>query len=261
MKALGIIPARYAATRFPGKPLVDLLGRTMIQRVWEGAMESERLSHVLIATDDERIARVCEGFGADVVMTAPELPSGTDRILAAYRQYAVDTKTTFDAVVNIQGDEPLLPGAVVDALLIALANHDLQQPIVTTPIQQIISSEELLASHIVKVALNQAFKALYFSRSPIPHYRKSTVYSDWLTAHTFWKHIGIYAYTTPALRRFGEIAPSPLEEIEQLEQLRLLENGVEFYCVPTDEEFVAVDIESDAEKVREILRQRQKNPA
>lgn len=257
MNALGIIPARYAATRFPAKPLADLLGKPMIQRVWEGAMEAKQLSHVLVATDDERIASACTGFGADVVMTAPELPSGTDRILAAYRIFTERTGQTFDAVVNIQGDEPLLRGSVVDDLLAALAQHDLTQNIVTTPIKRIVAPDELETPHIVKVALTPDRRALYFSRSPIPHYRKSAVYADWLEASTYWKHIGIYAYTAPALMRFGELPPSRLEEMEQLEQLRLVEDGTAFYCVPTEEEFVAVDIENDAEKVRQILRERE----
>lgn len=261
MNALGIIPARYAATRFPAKPLADLLGKPMIQRVWEGARESMQLQHVLIATDDERIASVCEGFGAEVVMTAPELPSGTDRILSAYRIFTERAGKNFDAVVNIQGDEPLLRGTVVDDLLTELERHDLSQHIVTTPIKRIVSTDELETPHVVKVAMTPsqkslAHKALYFSRSPIPHYRKSTLYADWLEAHPYWKHIGIYAYTAPALIRFGELPPSRLEEMEQLEQLRLVEDGTAFYCVPTEEEFVAVDIESDAEKVRHILRER-----
>jgi len=256
LNALGIIPARYAATRFPAKPLADLLGKSMIRRVWEGAMEAEQLSHVLVATDDERIASACTSFGADVVMTAPELPSGTDRILSAYRIFTERTGQAFDAVVNIQGDEPLLRGSVVDDLVTALAGHDLTQNIVTTPIKRIVAPDELETPHIVKVALTPARRALYFSRSPIPHYRKSAVYADWLEASTYWKHIGIYAYTRPALLRFGELPPSRLEEMEQLEQLRLVEDGTAFYCVPTEEEFVAVDIESDAEKVRHILRER-----
>ncbi len=256
MNALGIIPARYAATRFPAKPLADLLGKPMIQRVWEGAQEAQQLQHILIATDDERIATVCRGFGAEVVMTAPDLPSGTDRILSAYRIFAERTGKNFDAVVNIQGDEPLLRGAVVDDLLTELGKHDLSQHIVTTPIKRIASTDDLETPHVVKVAMTPARKALYFSRSPIPHYRKSTLYADWLEAHTYWKHIGIYAYTAPALMRFGELSPSPLEELEQLEQLRLVEDGTVFYCVPTEEEFVAVDIESDAEKVCHILRER-----
>lgn len=257
MNALGIIPARYAATRFPAKPLADLLGKSMIQRVWEGAKEAKQLSHVLVATDDERIASACTSFGADVVMTASELPSGTDRILSAYRIFTERTRQTFDAVVNIQGDEPLLRGSVVDDLLTALAGHDLRQNIVTTPIKRIVAPDELETPHIVKVALTPEHRALYFSRSPIPHYRKSTLYADWLEASTYWKHIGIYAYTRSALLRFGELPPSRLEELEQLEQLRLVEDGTTFYCVPTDEEFVAVDIESDAEKVRQILRERE----
>lgn len=257
MKSLGIIPARYGATRFPAKPLADLLGKPMIQRVWEGAREAKRLAHVIVATDDERIASVCEAFGAEVIMTDSDLPSGTDRILAAYRLHTERTGQTFDTVVNIQGDEPLLRGVVIDDLLTTLERYKLTKHIVTTPIKKIDESDELVASHIVKVALNQAQKAIYFSRSPIPHCRESTLSSDWLKEYTYWKHIGIYAYTTPALVRFGELSPSPLEQVEQLEQLRLLEDGVEFYCVPTEEEFVAIDIESDAVKVRQILRQRE----
>jgi 3-deoxy-manno-octulosonate cytidylyltransferase (CMP-KDO synthetase) len=270
LRSIGIIPARYAAVRFPAKPLVDLLGKSMIQRVWEGAREAERLQHILIATDDERIANHCTAFGADVVLTSPELPSGTDRILAAVRAYTTEQKTSFDVVVNIQGDEPLLRGDVIDALVAEMENmgniaHSrpagrfvLPEHVVCTPVKRITDAEDLTNPNIVKVAMNQERRALYFSRSPIPHIRGVSDYALWLeTQHragrAFWKHCGIYAYTMSALVRFGECAPSPLEQCEQLEQLRLLEDGTAYVCVETNREFVAIDTPEDAERVRVML--------
>jgi 3-deoxy-manno-octulosonate cytidylyltransferase (CMP-KDO synthetase) len=258
IRAIGIIPARFAAARFPGKPLVDVLGKSMIQRVWEGAKEANLLRHVLVATDDERIANHCADFGADALMTSPDLPSGTDRILAAFRSYTANTSTAFDVVVNIQGDEPLLNGDVIDALVEEISNRDCASNLVCTPVKRITTADDLANPNVVKVAMNAERTALYFSRSPIPHIRGFSSHGDWLQSQqgvecAFWKHIGIYAYTTPALTRFGELTPSVLEQCEQLEQLRLLEDGTAYICVETDREFVAIDTPEDARRVREIL--------
>ncbi len=265
MSAIGIIPARYGAMRLPGKPLVDLLGKTMIQRVWEGAREATLLERLLIATDDERIANVCSSFGAEAVLTAPELPSGTDRIASAYQI----TGKQYDIVVNIQGDEPLLRGAVIDDLLRGLAATP--NASVATPIKRLTNAEDLSNPAVVKVARDKTGRALYFSRSAIPFVRDAESQAEWLTyqqlnnqqldnqqstTQLFWKHIGIYAYRTPTLLRFQELKPSALEQAEQLEQLRLLEDGAEFLCVETEVEFVAIDTPTDVERVREILRTR-----
>jgi 3-deoxy-manno-octulosonate cytidylyltransferase (CMP-KDO synthetase) len=270
--ALGIIPARFAATRFPGKPLVDLHGKPMIQRVWEGAKEARSLDRVVIATDDEQIVNACKRFGvpdADVVMTASSLPSGTDRIAEAYKHIVASEGREYSIVVNIQGDEPLLRGAVVDALVEHLADpRCTDHADVATPMKRITDPDDLRNPMVVKIALAKAVhgvrRALYFSRSPIPSMRDATsdaamfagLYDEWLRRGQFWKHVGIYAYKTASLLRFQELEPSVLEFTEQLEQLRLLEDGARFACVETSEEFVAIDTPSDAERVRAILSER-----
>jgi 3-deoxy-manno-octulosonate cytidylyltransferase (CMP-KDO synthetase) len=255
MKAIGIIPARYASTRFPAKPLCNVFGKTMIQRVWEGATAAHVLERVLVATDHECIAEVCAAFGAEVVMTAPELPSGTDRVAAAYQQHVAACKEEYDIVVNIQGDEPLLKGSVIDRLVETLEGSKAD---VSTPIQRLTNPQELVDSAIVKVVLNNNHMALYFSRSPIPCVRdvapSEEMYAEWLRRGQFWKHIGLYAYRTEALLRFQKIPPSPLELSEQLEQLRLLQDGLLYVCVETSEHFVAIDTPEDVERVVALLR-------
>jgi 3-deoxy-manno-octulosonate cytidylyltransferase (CMP-KDO synthetase) len=277
--ALGIIPARFGSTRLPGKPLVELLGKTMIQRVWEGALQSRLLDKVIVATDDVRIMEECRGFGAEVVMTSPTLPSGTDRIAEAYRLYMA-AHGGYSIVVNIQGDEPLIQGKLLDALVQALSSSRAD---VATPIHRISSPEELLNPSVVKVVLAKPSAAnrssstdestipddslhptaLYFSRSPIPHIRDvpttEAMYEEWIRRGQFWKHIGIYAYTTEALLRFQRLPPSHLEQTEQLEQLRLLEDGAVFVCVETTDELISIDTPEDVKRVSAVLAQEQQN--
>lgn len=245
MKSIGIIPARYGSTRFEGKPLVDLCAKTMIRRVWEGANESKLLNRIIIATDDERIADECRKMGADFVLSQKRFVSGTDRIADAY----VNLGEKFDIVVNIQGDEPLLHGNIIDDLVCALENSSAD---VATPVKKISAISELENPTIVKVVMNSNGMALYFSRSPIPHIRGDFL-ENWLEKQEFWKHIGLYAYKTSALSRFVNLPPSPLEIAEQLEQLRLLEDGAVYQCVKTEQNLIAIDTPEDAEKVRSIL--------
>lgn len=246
MKAVGIIPARYASVRLPAKPLVDLCGKSMIQRVWEGASESSLLERVVVATDDERIADACRVFGAEVVLTSPDLLSGTDRIAAAHRAL----EQQYDIVVNIQGDEPLLRGSLVDSLVQALYDSEAD---VATPVTAISLLEDLVNPAVVKVAMHPAGRALYFSRSPIPFFRDAAQH-DWLSRYPYKKHIGLYAYRIAALERFVALPPSLLERAESLEQLRLLEDGAVFHCVETDIHLVAIDTPEDAERVRALLQ-------
>lgn len=228
---VGVIPARYAATRLPGKPLVDLGGQTMVERVWRAASAATTLDQVLVATDDERIADVVRGFGGDAELTDPNLPSGTDRCYAAIVQRGWQPSI----VVNIQGDEPLLQAHVVDDLVLCIQKGNCD---VATPIQRIADNTELLTQSVVKVAVAEDFHALYFTRAPIA---------------THWKHVGLYAYTWQALTKHITTAPSQLEGAEKLEQLRLLEAGARFVCVETTVPFRAIDTPDDIEPVLQLL--------
>lgn len=228
---VGVIPARYASTRLPGKPLVDLCGQTMIERVWRSASKSKSIHKVLIATDDERIARAAQTFGAHVVLTPAECASGTDRCYAA----VVNEGYTPDVVINIQGDEPLLESVDLDNLVTCLLQSDAHVATLITPLT---SAQEQQSPSVVKVVRNRHGNALYFSRAPIP---------------TNWKHIGIYAYRWTSLLRHIQIAPSMLEGAENLEQLRLLEDGAVFATVITNNRYVAIDTPEDVQTVCAIL--------
>ena len=247
---LGVIPARYASTRLPGKPLVDLEGQTMIERVYRGAAASTALDRVVIATDDERVLQDAHRFGGEVVMTDPTLPSGTDRCAAVVDLLGIDP----DVVVNIQGDEPLLQPQVVTDLVDALRTTEAD---VATPIKAISKPGELIEPSTVKVALNGSGRAVYFSRSVIPFVRDVPTL-QWFDKQRFWKHIGIYAYRTDVLKRHVSLPVSGLEKAEALEQLRLLESGAWFQCVETTQEFIAVDTPEDADRVREYIREQKK---
>lgn len=247
MTAIGVIPARFASVRLPGKPLVDLCGKSMIRRVWEGVCQATQLKRIVVATDDERIAQECLSFGAEVLMTPPELPSGTDRIAHACAML----NTPFDIVVNIQGDEPLLHGRVVDQLVEALYTTNAD---VATPIQRIVDARDMLNPAVVKVAITAQGRALYFSRSAIPFARDNEDVATWHERHPYWKHIGLYAYRAAILQRFTALPPSPLERVEALEQLRLVEDGAAFQCVEIADRLIAVDTPEDAERVRAVLQ-------
>ena len=242
---VGVIPARYASTRFPGKPLTDLHGQTMIERVWRAASNAAHVDEVIIATDDDRIATVARGLGAHVVMTSSDLPSGTDRCHAAVKQAGLAA----DIVVNIQGDEPLLPAELIDDLVIALRIGDAD---VATPISRLQNVSDLFDPNVVKVVLSASGHALYFSRSTVPYVRTVPT-GEWLDHQRFWKHIGIYAFTMEALDRHVQLDVGDLERAESLEQLRLLEYGAAFRCVVTEATLVSVDTEADADRVRSYL--------
>jgi len=218
-----VIPARYASTRLPGKALLPMAGKPMIQWVHERAARS-RASEILIATDDSRIARASESFGAHVVMTEPTHASGTDRIaeVARARQWAPS-----DIVVNVQGDEPLIPPALIDQVAgLLLTNSNAHMATLGSPLTNL---DQLLDPNVVKVVMDVTGRALYFSRAPIPWNRDSA--PSGLASQTNFagarRHIGIYAYRVEALLRLASLAPTPLEQAEKLEQLRALENGFE----------------------------------
>lgn len=245
---IGVIPARIGSTRLADKPLIDLEGQTMIERVWRAASESTMLNRLVIATDSELIASEARRIGAECVITGQEIPTGTDRCLAAVNALGLSP----DVVVNIQGDEPLLEHSILDSCISALESHNAD---VATPVTRLTSVEELLDDGCVKVAMASSGRALYFSRSPIPHLREVEI-ELWPEHGGYWKHLGIYAFTAQALKRHVLLPPSLLETSERLEQLRLLEDGAHFVCVETAVQLVSIDVEADAERVRNILRTR-----
>lgn len=244
---VGIIPARYAATRLPGKPLVDLNGQSMIERVWRAAHACSELDRVIIATDSELIMQEAQRIGAEAMLTDPDLPSGTDRCYAVVQM--LDPRPT--TVINIQGDEPLLQASVLTQLIQALRSGPAD---VSTPVTRIVHQQDLADPNVVKVAMAADHRAVYFSRSPIPHLRGVDI-DQWLHHQSYWKHIGVYAYRLDALERHVSLPVSVLERSESLEQLRLLEAGTHFVAVETDVEFISVDTPEDAERVRAYLSQ------
>ena len=242
-----VIPARYGSTRLPGKPLLDIAGKPMIQRVWEQACKSSA-DRVIIATDDERILQVAVAFGAQACMTSTEHPSGTDRLQQVAAELQLEDS---HILVNVQGDEPLLPPAVIDQVARNLEQHTVAG--ISTLCEPITDLEELRNPNAVKVVSDESGLALYFSRAAIPwprdHFAAAT---PLMPAEGNWyRHIGIYAYRTEFLHEFVGWSPAPLEELEQLEQLRALYHGVRIHVAQADEDVPAgVDTEQDLEAVR-----------
>jgi 3-deoxy-manno-octulosonate cytidylyltransferase (CMP-KDO synthetase) len=246
MKALGIIPARYGSTRFPGKPLALLAGKPMVQWVYERAAQSELLSEVIVATDDHRIFDAVKECGGRVVMTRPDHPSGSDRIAE------VAAKSDAEIIVNIQGDEPLIEPAAIDRGVKILLDNPAAQ--VGTLVRPIRDAADLRNPNIVKVALAQDRTALYFSRSPIPFCRGAQTDAEWLQQHTYFKHIGLYIFRREMLLQFVKWPPGVLEKVEILEQLRLLEHGVKIHVAVTEYEARGVDTEEDLEVLGDELK-------
>ena len=247
MRFLGIIPARYASTRFPGKPLVDIAGKVMIQRVYERA--SDVLEEVWVATDDARIEEAVKGFGGKVVMTSESCPSGTDRCREALERIQETTDRSFDVVINIQGDEPFLHPEMLEKLM---SCFDDERAHIATLVNPAVYEDEIFNPSEVKVVFDKNKDALYFSRSPIP-YLMEVDKADWLEHHTFYKHVGIYAYRMDVLREITELPVSSLEATERLEQNRWLENGYRIKVEITDHESVPVDTPEDLERIQRLL--------
>jgi len=240
MKTIGIIPSRYASTRFPGKPLVQIAGKSMIKRVYEQATKSKSLDEVVVATDDLRIVEEVKSFGGNYVLTDSKHQSGTDRCAE------VITKLPhFDTIINIQGDEPFIDPEQIDLLAGCFKDGGVQ---LATLIKGISSEEELFNTNIPKVVLNAFEEAIYFSRQTIP-YLRNTAQKDWLGAHQFYKHIGIYGYSSEALLEITKLPPSILELAENLEQLRWLENGYKIKTKITTLETLAIDTPDDLKKL------------
>lgn len=242
MRAIGIIPARWGSTRFEGKVLAQINGKPMIEHVWQRARQSRLLNEVIIACDDERIARAAEKFGAKAVLTSKDHACGTDRVA----QVAADVSA--EIIVNIQGDEPLIHHNVIDDLVAALQSDSLSK--MATAIKIIQSAEELSNPNVVKVVVDAQGNALYFSRSVIPYDRDNAG----MDRIKYYKHLGIYAYRKNFLLKFRDMPKSRLEQAEQLEQLRALEAGVKIRTVLTDIETVGVDTPEDLARVVKILR-------
>jgi len=235
-KVVTVIPARYASTRFPGKPLADLWGKPIIQHVWERTRAARLCQQVIVATDDDRIAAAARGFGAEVAMTRPDHPSGTDRVAE------VAGGMVADLIVNVQGDEPLIEPASIDAAVAPLlADASIPMGTLCCPIEDV---EELANPNLVKVVCDQAGFALYFSRLPIPFVRE---HGGRAARH---RHIGLYVYRREFLLALAKLPPTPLEQAERLEQLRVLEHGHRIRVVTVPQAFPGVDTPGDLERVR-----------
>ncbi len=246
MKIVGIIPARFASIRFPGKPLALIAGKPLIQHVVEQCQQAKSLSEVIVATDDTRIWEVAQDF-CRVEMTRPEHPSGSDRIAE------VAERCDCEAVVNIQGDEPLIDPNVIDAVANALNQSEMSTA--ATPIKNL---SELDNPNVVKVVVNVAGHALYFSRRTIPYLREaaSRPVNEQLAAFPFLKHLGIYGFRRETLLRLVKFPVSPLENAEKLEQLRALENGIQIAVVKVDYDSIGVDMPEDVARVEAIISHR-----
>ena len=239
MKILCVIPARYASTRLPGKPLADIVGKPMIQHVYERSAQATIPQQVVVATDDEKVFQAVQQFGGKVVMTSSEHQTGTDRLAEVASKYA-----EVDVIINVQGDEPLINPKVIDELAQEFLNDTALQ---MASVMSIMDTEDYQNPNAVKVVTDLNNNALYFSRSLLPYPRvagKANVY----------KHIGIYAYKKDFLLNFAKLEPTPLEQSESLEQLRALENGYKIKMIKTKSKFIGVDSIEDLQTVNELLR-------
>ena len=246
MKILGIIPARFASSRFPGKPLANIGGKSMIQRVYEQALKAKSLSKVVVATDDTRILDHVTAFGGEAYMTAENHPSGTDRCFEALQKAGGGSK--FDYIINIQGDEPYIDPETIDQMAKLL---DFKTEIVTA-VKKITDYETLFDPNVVKAVLTMRKQCLYFSRQTVPYVRGFEP-ETWLEHADFYKHIGLYAYRNDVLEQISHLPPSPLENTEKLEQLRWLGYGYKIYATITNYESIGVDTPEDLEKLNKTL--------
>jgi 3-deoxy-manno-octulosonate cytidylyltransferase (CMP-KDO synthetase) len=243
---LGIIPARYASTRFPGKPLALVNGKPMIERVYQQAMQV--FENVYVATDDERITSAVKKFGGKVIMTSPSHPSGTDRICEALDKIEKQEDKTYQVVFNVQGDEPYIQAEALNQLKECFNEASTHIATLAKPIH---STEDVFNPNHVKLVRDASGKALYFSRSPIP-YLRNIPQEQWAEKHTYLKHLGIYAYRTEVLRKVTKLHPSTLEIAESLEQNRWLENGFTIRVEITEYESISIDTPEDLERVNKM---------
>ncbi len=246
MKILGIIPARYASSRFPKKALVDIHGKSMIQRVYEQAKQADILSDVIIATDHDSIFKHAHSFNGKVVMTSTHHPSGTDRCA----EVISNLTDRFDFIINIQGDEPFIQPAQINRLGKALEQH-IELATLAIPLEDV---DSLFSPHVVKVIFNKKKEAIYFSRHAIPYIRNEEQ-KKWLTSFLFHKHIGIYAYRSDILTQVTQLPSSSLEKAESLEQLRWIEHGFKIQVITTDIDSYGIDTPEDLEIVKNRFSQ------
>ena len=243
LRFVAIIPARYASTRFPGKPLVDIGGKTMIQRVYDQV--SKVLDDVYVATDDQRIFDNVRSFGGKVIMTSDAHRSETDRCYEAFTKL----DDWFDVVINVQGDEPFIQPEQIEALKNCFADEETQIATLVKKITERDGVEVLFNPNSPKVVIDKQNNALYFSRSPIP-YKRGSDEKNWIAEHDYYKHVGVYAYRSEVLSQIVQMPPSKLELAESLEQLRWLENGLKIKAGFTDVETVGIDTPEDLEKIK-----------
>ncbi|MCS6968275.1 MAG: 3-deoxy-manno-octulosonate cytidylyltransferase [Cytophagales bacterium] len=246
---LGIIPARYGSTRFPGKVLADIAGKTMLRRVYEQARQSKYLSELIVATDHPSVAQEVERFGGKVIMTRPDHLSGTDRCFEALQKI----NGNFSHVINIQADEPFIDPLQIDLVAQTL---QLQQTQIATLIIRVATLEQLTDLGEAKVVVSSTGQALYFSRQPIPCLRDIPM-ENWLLHHTFYRHIGIYGYRSDVLREIAQLPPSPLEQCEKLEQLRWLERGYRIQTAVTTKDSFCVETPEDLAKAIALVQAQQ----
>jgi|SoiMethySBSTD1v2_1073268.scaffolds.fasta_scaffold22484_2 3-deoxy-manno-octulosonate cytidylyltransferase (CMP-KDO synthetase) len=262
-RALGVIPARYASTRFPGKPLAPLGHGTLLSSVWTAASAARRLDRIVVATEDARIVQACQAIGAEAMLTSDSHVSGSDRVAEVVRRAGED----FDVVVNIQGDEPFVTGTTLDRLVSAFDGHPgLRMATTAEPLEEV---EDLFDPGCVKVVCADSGEALYFSRAPIPYHRGTPpLSSDFRRALAsrpaglkgYLKHQGLYAYRPDTLLELTQLAPSPLEIDEGLEQLRALQAGIRILVLPSDFRSIAVDTVDDLARAQSTLSTRQETP-
>lgn len=245
---LGVIPARYKSVRFPGKPLIDIAGKSMIQRVYERCCKASGLAEVLVATDDERIANVVRGFGGKVEMTSPDHPTGTDRLLEVASRFS-----EFDAYINIQGDEPLIDPRQINSLCELIFERT--GAFVGTLIKRLDLEHELHNSNVIKVVVERSGKAIYFSRNAIPFLRDSNQLESFHRKNGFFKHIGMYGYSRDAIPLIRMMERGTLETAESLEQLRWMEHGMDIWTATTSIETKGVDVPEDLQLVLNLLKE------
>jgi 3-deoxy-manno-octulosonate cytidylyltransferase (CMP-KDO synthetase) len=247
MKVVGVIPARYASTRLPAKPLVDLLGRPMVLRVVDRVRLAKNIDHIVVATDDERIAAVVRADGAEAVMTSPDIRSGSDRVAA------VAERIFGDIFVNIQGDEPLIAPEMIDEAVAVVRDHaDVSMGTLIRPLEE---PADVTNPSVVKVAVAANGDALYFSRSAIPHIRDESDPNRWMSSGLLYKHIGIYVFRRDFLKVFTTLPEGRLERLEKLEQLRVLEAGHRIRTAVTKHDSIPIDTPDDVTRVVALLKQ------
>jgi len=241
---LAVIPARHASSRFPGKPLAPIAGKPMIQRVVERVRQARLVSRVVVATDDPRIESAVSAFGGEAILTRRDHATGTDRVAE------VAVHLSAEIYVNVQGDEPLIDPGTIDALISAMLEDESVQ--IAGPCTAIVHANDIMDPNITKVVRDFEGNALYFSRAPIPWIRDR----DESVAARHWKHIGLYSFRRDALLDFPTLPPGELERLEQLEQLRWLENGYRIRIIETEYDAISVDVPSDVERIEKLLRER-----